>query len=436
MFLGTGEIKLGANPRDAAMSALFKIENEGAYSTKAIIDASADIDGRDRAFVNELVMGVLRNKLRIDYIIQFYSKMKLKKLSPRVLQILRCGVYQLIWMDKVPSSAACNESVKLASKYAHNAAKGYVNGVLRSISRNLDALPEPSGDDMAERMSVLYSCPKWLVEKLISQFGEDTSEAILRDSLLPHPAMIRANRTKTNPEELIKILDKEGISASRGDEEDCLIINGAIDVNSSKAYKDGCYTLQNINSMRAAIALSPKSGETVIDVCSAPGGKTTHIAELMGNRGRVIAFDVHPHKIKLIENAAKRLGLNCIEAMVHNSETPVDELKETADRVLADVPCSGIGVIHKKPDIKWNRQTEDVGALCTMQKNILNSAATYVKSGGTLVYSTCTILREENTDIIEEFLKTHDDFEKQSETLYLAHETGGSGFYICSLKRK
>ena len=434
--MGTGEISLGVNPREAAMTALYKIEVDGAYSTKAIIDASTNTDGRDKAFVNELVMGVLRNKLRIDYTIQAFSKIKLKKLSPKVHQILRCGVYQLLFMDKVPVSAACNEAVKLASKHAHSAAKGYVNGVLRSISRNLDMLPEPSNDDAAEKISVLYSCPKWLVEKLISQFGIDTTEAILKDSLLPHPVMIRANRTKTNPEELIKILDEEGISASHGDEEDCLIVTGAIDVNSSKAYKGGLYTLQNINSMRAAYALSPKSGETVIDLCSAPGGKTTHIAELMGNKGRVIAFDVHPHKINLIERAAERLGLTCVEAMVHNSENPIDELKKTADRVLADVPCSGIGVIHKKPDIKWNRQTEDIDALYIIQKNILNSAATYVKNGGTLVYSTCTILREENTDIIEEFLKTHDDFEKQSENLYLAHETGGSGFYICSLKRK
>ncbi len=427
---------MGANPREAAMTALYKIENDGAYSTKAIIDASANIDGRDKAFVNELVMGVLRNKLRIDYIIQSFSKIKLKKLSPKVHQILRCGVYQLLFMDKVPASAACNEAVKLASKHAHSAAKGYVNGVLRSISRSLDALPKLSADNVTEYMSVMYSCPKWLVEKLISQFGRETSEAILKDSLLPHPAMIRVNRTKTNAEELIKTLDEEGICAAKGETEDCLIITGAIDVTSSKAYNDGFYTLQNINSIRAALALSPTSGETVIDVCSAPGGKATHIAELMEDKGSVIAFDIHPHKIKLIENAAKRLGLTCIEAMVNDSEVPVDKFIGTADRVLADVPCSGIGVIHKKPDIKWNRQAEDIDKLCKTQKNILCSASQYLKSGGTLVYSTCTILKEENVDVIDDFLKTHNDFEKQSENLYLAHETGGSGFYICVLKKK
>lgn len=427
---------MGVNPREAAMIALYKIEKEGAYSTKAIVDAAKDADARDRAFVNELVMGVLRNKLRIDYIIQSYSKIRLKKLSPRVWQILRCGVYQLVWMDKVPTSAACNEAVKLASKYAHNAAKGYVNGVLRSISRSLDALPEPSAKNRAEYLSVMYSCPQWLVDKLSSQFGDETCEKILKDSLLPHSPMIRVNKTKTTAEKLMEILAEEGICAQKGEEEDCLIITGAIDINSSKAYKDGYYTLQNINSMRAVLALAPKSGETVIDVCSAPGGKTTHIAEIIEDKGKVIAFDIHPHKIKLIESAAKRLCLTCIDAMVNNSEMPVDKFIGTADRVLADVPCSGIGVIHKKPDIKWNRQAEDINKLCETQKNILCSASQYLKSGGTLVYSTCTILKEENSDVIDEFLKTHNDFEKQSEKLYLAHETGGSGFYICVLKKK
>ncbi len=433
---GTGEIKLGVNPREAAMYALYKIEYEGAYSTKAIFDTSNDLDTRDKAFVNELVMGVLKNKLRIDYVIQSFSKIKLKKISPKVLQILRCGVYQLLCMDKVPVSAACNEAVKLATKHAHSAAKGFVNGVLRSISRNLDSIPVPDRADICEFMSVTYSCPRWLVEKLYTQFGENICEEILKDSLLPHLSMIRVNTTKISEDELIDVLATEGIDAVKTDEKNCLIIKGAIDINASKAYADGYYTLQNINSFRASLALAPKSGETVIDVCSAPGGKTTHIAELMNDAGRVIAFDVHEHKIALIENAARRLGLGCIEAYIHDSQKPKEEFVCTADRVLADVPCSGIGVMHKKPDIKWNRTKEDIDALTLVQREILNSAAMYVKSGGTIVYSTCTILKEENSDITDEFVKTHTDFEKKSEKLYLAHETGGSGFYICILMKK
>ena len=211
---------------------------------------------------------------------------------------------------------------------------------------------------------------------------------------------------------------------------------GAIDIGASNAYKNGLYTLQNINSMRAALVLSPKENEFIIDMCSAPGGKTTHIAELMNNNGKVVAFDIHEHKIDLINRTAKRLSINIIDARVNNSEISIEELFGKADRVLCDVPCSGLGVIHKKPDIKWNRKEEDIAELLKIQKNILNSASKYVKSGGVLVYSTCTILREENEERIEEFLKENTDFEKDFEKLYLAHETGGSGFYICRLRKK
>lgn len=424
------------NPREEAVVALYKIENEGAYLGKALLDAVKKCDLRDRGFVNELIMGTVRNKLYIDFIIQSFSKIKLKKLSPWVLAILRIGVYQLIKMDNVPSSAACNEAVKLATRYAHNAARGYVNGVLRNIARNLEALPEPQGD-ITERLSVLFSMPLWLTKKLVGQFGAEEAKMILEDSLLPHNTTVRANALKTTAIELSSILNEEGISAAISkEEEQCLVIDGAIDINKSDAYKNGLYTLQNINSMRAALVLNPQKGETVIDVCAAPGGKTTHIAELMGDDGKVFAFDVHPHKISLIENAAKRLGIKTIEARCHNSEEVCDEFIGRADRVLADVPCSGIGVIHKKPDVKYNRQGEDISALCDIQAKILDSASQYVKAGGVLVYSTCTILEEENGAQIRSFVEKNPEFEVDFEETYLAHKTGGSGFYICRLKRK
>ncbi len=417
------------NPREAAVVALYKIEKEGAYLNKAILDNAKGLNPSDRALLNQLVMGVIRNKTYLDFLIQEYSKIKLKKLSAWVHQILRSGVYQLVFMDKIPVSAACNESVKLASRFAHSAAKGYVNGVLRSISRNLDNLPQP------KELSIEYSMPDWITKKLIAQFGEQITEEILKDSLLAHPTMVRVNTTKTTAQTLIKILEQEGICAEQG-EECCLKILGAIDIAASDSYKKGLYTLQNINSMRAALILSPKENEFIIDMCSAPGGKTTHIAELMNNKGRIVAFDIHEHKIELIKNSAKRLSLDIIDARVNNSEIPDESLFEKADRVLCDVPCSGLGVIHKKPDIKWNRKEEDIAELLKVQKNILNSAAKYVKSGGTLVYSTCTILKEENEGQIEEFLKENQKFEKDFEKLYLAHETGGSGFYICRLRKK
>ena len=424
---------MSANPRDAAMTALYKIEKDGAYLNKAVLEATDKCDVRDKGFVNELVMGTVRNKIYIDFIIQSYSKMKLKKLSPWVLAILRTAVYQLLYMDKVPVSAACNEAVKLASRYAHNAARGYVNGVLRSIARCEGDYPAPSGSE-AEKMSVLYSCPLWLAEKLTAQFGAEAAAVILKDSLCPHPTTVRANVMKASANELAGILKKEGILAEAKDEP-CVEIQGAINIKMSDSYKNGFYTLQNINSMQAALTLAPEKGELVMDVCAAPGGKTTHIAELMGDEGRVVAFDVHQHKIELIEKSAERLGLSCIEARCNNSEEVCEEFVGKADRVLADVPCSGIGVIHKTPDIKYTRKEEDLEALCRVQKKILESASKYVKSGGVLVYATCTILREENEMQTEVLLKEHTDFEKESEKLYLAHETGGSGFYICRMRR-
>lgn len=424
------------NPREAAVSALVKIEKDGEYSNRALFDSVRGTEPRDTALATELVMGVLRNKIYLDFIIRSYSKIRLKKLSPWVLQILRCGVYQLVMMDKIPPSAACNEAVKLAAKYAHSAAKGYVNGVLRTVSRSIDNLPRPTGT-RTEVMSVMYSCPLWITEKLTEQFGIDVTESILTDSLMPHLTMLRVNTLKITPCELAESLERSGVKTEEDtDVPECLRVFGAIDTVHMRQYKEGYFTPQNINSMRAALILDPHSGETVMDLCAAPGGKTTHIAELMQNRGRVIAFDIHRHKIALIENAAKRLGTDIIEAHCSNSEEPSDEYIGCADRVLADVPCSGIGVIHKKPDIKYNRRLEDIVELCKIQQRILENAARYLKDGGVLVYSTCTIFKDENENQIERFLKRHSEFEKEFEKLYFAHETGGSGFYICRMVKK
>lgn len=383
-----------------------------------------------------MVMGVLRNKIYLDFIIRSYSKIRLKKLSDYVLQILRCGVYQLVKMDKIPPSAACNEAVKLAKKYAHSAAGGYVNGVMRTVSRNIDNLPKPKGT-AAEVMSIKYSCPLWLVEKLINQSGEETTEDILSDSIKPHPTMLRVNRLKTTADELMEVLKAEGINAVKDTEtENCLRVSGAIDINKSNAYKNGLYTLQNINSIRAAALVNPRSGDTVMDLCAAPGGKTTYLAEMMENKGKIYAFDLHKHKIDLINNSAKRLGIDIIKAENKDTSKLMEEFSGIADCVLADVPCSGIGVIHKKPDIKYNRTESDIEELVKIQKNILNAAAVYVKGGGSIVYSTCTILEEENQNRIKEFLENHKDFKKEYEETYYAHKTGGSGFYVCRLVKE
>ncbi len=426
-----------ANARELVLKGLYRIETEEAYTNqvlKEILSGDA-VSAVDRGFVTELLTGVIRNRLRLDHVIERFSKIKLKKLSPWVHQLLRMGIYQILLMDRVPDSAACNETVKLARKYAHGGAQGYVNGLLRSVAREKEHIPLPEKNP--EFFSVRYSCPLWLTEKLLSQYGEDTCRNILEASLEKFPVSLRVNRLRINGEELRIKLEEEGIHGRLDAENPCrLLVDGSLDISRSKAYRDGLYSIQNSSSMRAVEVLAPRSGETVLDLCAAPGGKTTYAAEMMENRGRILAFDIHPHKTELIAKSADRLGISIVETARQDATEYMPEWTEKADRVLADVPCSGIGVIHKKPDIKWHRTEEDVDTLCKIQEKILKNAAGYVKPGGILVYSTCTILREENQEQISAFLDGNPEFVLEKEELLFTHETGGSGFYIAKLIRK
>lgn len=425
-----------ANARELVLKGLCRIEEKGEYSNIALayVLERDDLSPVDRAFVTELMMGVVRNRLKLDYIVQKFSKIKLKKLSPKVHQMLRMGIYQMVCMDNIPDSAACNETVKLANKYAHGGAKGYVNGLLRSVSREKENIEYPTDD--LNRLSIYYSCPLWLTEKLICQYGADECEKILADSHIKHPPAIRVNRTKITENELIKVLDDEGIKVKETDIENCLLVDGAINVKKSKAYLDGLYTLQGISSMMAVDVLAPEANEFVMDMCAAPGGKTTQIAEIMGDKGKVLAFDIHPHKIDLINSAAKRLGLSSVEAKLGNSAVFMEEYDRKADRVLVDAPCSGIGIIHKKPDIKWQREEKDIEQLVKIQRDILENSSKYVKSGGVLVYSTCTILKEENQEQVQKFLENNTDFELKEEQQIQTYQKGGNGFYIAKMIRK
>ena len=426
-----------ANAREAVLKGLHRIETESAYTNQVLKemltgDRIADVD---RGFATELLTGVVRHRLRLDYVIERFSKIKLKKLSPWVHQILRMGIYQILFLERVPDSAACNESVKLARRYANGGAQGFINGLLRTVAREKENISLPK--EPRQRLSVAYSCPLWLTEKLIHQYGEEITEKILTASQEKYPVSLRVNQLATTAEELQKRLAEEGISA-RIDEKNShrLLVDGALNVSQSSAYREGFYTVQNSSSMTAVEMLDPKRGETVLDLCAAPGGKTTYMAELMENEGKVLAFDIHPHKTELIQKSAQRLGISIVDVVVQDATVSMDAWVGKADRVLADVPCSGIGVIHKKPDIKWHRTPEDVEELCSIQKRILRNAAGYVKPEGVLVYSTCTILQEENQDQVAAFLKETSGFVLEEERLLFTHETGGSGFYIAKLIRK
>jgi len=423
--------------RETALKALYDIEINGTFTNAALNSAlsGAELEAHDRGFVTELIYGVVSNKTAIDFIISKYSKIKIKKMTPWVLSILRMGIFQIYYMDKIPHSAACNEAVKLAKKYSHRAGSGFVNGVLRSFAREVENFEFPKEKGDAEYLSLKYSYPIWMTEKLTAEYGAERCRKIYEENSKAHGVFLRVNTLKTSTDELIERLKSEDVNCEKTHIDGCLQVTGRLSIDKSPAYRDGLYSLQNISSQMAVKTLAPKPGDTVIDMCAAPGGKSCAIAEKMKNDGRILSFDVFEHKIDLIKKSAQRLGIDIIDARLQDGTVCLTELENSADCVLADVPCSGLGVIHKKPDIKWRRTEEDIEELCQIQKEILKTAAAYVKSGGTLVYSTCTILPEENRLQIEEFLKSHSEFEKLSEEQILTGEMGESGFYICKMMK-
>lgn len=424
--------------REIALRALYDIEKNDTYINAALKTAlaSEELSGADRGFVTELLYGVVTNKTAIDFIISKYSKVKLKKMTPWVLNILRMGIFQIYYMDKIPHSAACNESVKLAKKYSHKAASGFVNGVLRSFSKDAETFQFPDFQNVAETLSLEYSYPVWLTQKVIEEYGYDKCTKLFEENRKAHGTFLRVNTLKTTADELIEILKDEDIICEKAEIENCLVVKGRINVEKSTAYKNGLYSLQNISSQKTIRTLAPKAGNLVIDMCAAPGGKSCGMAELMKNQGKIISFDIFEHKIELIEKAAERLGITTVDARLQDARIGCEEFRESADCVLADVPCSGFGVLHKKPDIKWKRTEADIDEIISIQKDILETASSYVKSGGVLVYSTCTILPEENRLRIEEFLREHSEFKKVSEEQILTTEIGESGFYICKMVKE
>ncbi len=421
--------------REAALLALYEIEYNGAYSNIALknILKNTTLDERDRAFATALVYGVTSHKLTLDYMIEQFSGIRLKKLSKYILLIVRMGLFQIRYMDKVPMSAAVDESVRLAKRYAHKAAAGYVNGVLRTAARTEPEEPKEA--------YLRYSFAREAVQKLYDDYGV-RAEPIMQ-ALNREPEMIvRANRLKTDRDTLAKLLGATICPLAP----DALYVK-RLDASSSREFLQGLYSVQDAAPMAACLALSPQEGELVMDVCAAPGGKTTYIAELMHNKGRIIAFDIHEHRTELIKKNAVRLGTDIIETRVHDARTAADEFIGRADKVLADVPCSGLGIARRKPELKYKTDFEELPAL---QLEILKAAAEYLKPGGELVYSTCTLYKDENERVMRRFLEENPGFELQSmKTLLpdgfceeepgmmtvLPDSVGCDGFFISKIKR-
>ena len=416
--------------RGVAFSVLLNVFENDSYSNIAL-DAALRESGLsllDKAFATNIVYGVLTNLLFLDYQIKSYSKIPLKKLSESVKTILRISLYQMIFMDKVPESAAVNEGVNLAKKKAYKSS-GFVNAVLRAFVRGGRVLPPD--DDTVKYLSLMYSYPLWIVKKWLSYFGEDECEKLLEAGNTAPPLTVRVNTSRISKEEL-----KEKLSAEDSAAECALNLTNRGSVSDMEEFKAGLFTVQDAAAQKAVLVLAVQKGDKVLDMCAAPGGKTTHIAEMTGETGEVHAWDIYPHKIKLIEDNAKRLSLSNINAYVHNGKEPKEELFGYFDKVLLDAPCSGLGIIRRKPDIKWARKEEDIEGIVKEQAALLKIAANYVKRGGSLLYSTCTVNREENEDMASRFLKNHTDFEKEAEILLLPHKDKTDGFYICLMKRK
>lgn len=400
------------NTREIVINTLVDINHNDAFSNISLNKHIPDkIGSQDENFIREITYGVLENKIYIDYILLKLSTIKLKKIHPIIMEILRIGVYQILFMDRVPNSAAVNESVNLAKKYGHKGSVGFVNGVLRSLIRDRENVININIKDNKEYLSIKYSHPLYMVEKLVNDYGIKFAEEILKSNNERPDLNIRINTLKVDKEELIKELIDYGFEVFEGKYgKDTLIIKNPSNITKTKEFTDGYFTIQDESSQLVSQIMNPKPNSFVLDVCSAPGGKATHMAQIMGNKGKILARDFYNHKIKLIKENSKRLGIDIIEAEVYDVMKRDDTLIGKADYVLLDAPCSGFGLLRRKPEIRWNRKEEDIKELTILQWNILNTVKDYVKNQGVVVYSTCTILKDENINMINKFLKENKEF--------------------------
>lgn len=421
------------NPRKLAANVLTKIERDGAYSniTLAAELKDSDMSPENKKLTSALVYGVLDRKITLDYVLSRFMKTPIKKTAPYTLQVLRCALYQIMYMDKIPDSAAVNEAVKLIKKSKESRNSGFVNAVLRSALREEKLLPEGDG---VKDLSIRYSCPEWITDSFIKDYGTENAVALLEESLKAPPVTLRVNTVKISSDELIEKLKAEGITAVKGDVENSLILEKGTDIGGCDLFRQGFFHVQDTASQKAVAVLAPKPSERVLDICSAPGGKSFTMAQILENKGEIIACDLYEHKLKLISDSAERLGLNIIKATLNDATVYNHDLGEF-DKVLCDVPCSGLGVIRRKPEIKY-KPIEDFGELEKIQYSILENAVKYLKSGGSILYSTCTLRRNENENQINRFLENHEEFSKEYEHTFMPHTDSTDGFYCALLVKR
>lgn len=409
----------------------------------------------DRAFATEVVYGSLRSLNTLDWILQQHIKKPLEKQTPWIRNILRLGVYQMMYMDRVPPSAAVNEAANQARRFGHPGQVSFVNGVLRNVLRKKDQLSFPSLEEYpVDHISLKYSHPSWLVERWLSHLGMEETIELCKSNNRPAPNTVRTNTLKITREELLGTLTGEGLNVKKAPHApEGIMIEGIGGLRGFKPFENGLFQVQDESSMLVGHAVSPKPGSLVLDAASAPGGKATHMAQIMEDRGTVIAFDIHSHKLRLIEENCRRLGITCIKPLEADARKIDGDFAGKADYVLLDAPCTGTGVLRRRPDLRWKKNQGQLPEIIELQKEMLESASRCLKPGGVLVYSTCSVLNEENIGQVDKFLESNGSFRLESlnsflpETLGEAdtvrrgfvqlypHRQGTDGFFMARIRR-
>ncbi len=429
--------------REAAVFALERTRRDGAWSS-ALSDAMKtkyNLDSRSLSLAVSISLGVLQSTALLDYYIDLNSK-SASKIEPKVRDIMRSGAYQLIFMDKIPASAAVNESVALCKKLGYSRASGFCNAVLRKIASSADKLPEPPGKGTAQYLSVKYSHPQQLAQYIVDRRGYDAAEAFLAaDNTIPDTCL-QVNTLKITPDELMARLLAESIPCSMHPWlPNCIVTAGSVSL--MPGFDEGLFYVQDPAAKCAVLAAALEPGMYVLDSCAAPGGKSFAAAIAMRNEGSIDSCDLHDKKIRLISEGAQRLGISCINAFSHDAREP---FYRQYDAIIADVPCSGYGVIRKKPEIRY-KPLEDSASMPAIQAAILENLSQYVKPGGVIVYSTCTVLERENEDVVKAFLRAHAEFSAEGFTLpngetaadgyitFWPDIHGTDGFFVSKLRR-
>lgn len=441
------------SPREAAFEILYRIHSDSSYSNLTLdkVQKENNLSGKDAAFCTALTYGVLERQLTLDYIIRQYSSLRLKKIEPKALIILRMGVYQLLYMDSVHAGAAVNESVNLAKKLKLHKASGFINGLLRSFVRADLAYKMPDEKDKVKFLSVKFSCPEEIVKFWLNSYPEKIVEDML-ESFMGRPELtLRVNNLKASRDELIAELSDSGVKAKKSIlSENAINVSSTGSIESLKAFKDGKMYVQDISSIIASEAVYPKAGEKVADVCAAPGSKSFSMALLAEDKAEISSFDLYPHKVELIRKSAERLSITSINTNVRDALSSSEELEGKFDAVLCDAPCSGLGVIGRKPEIRY-KSFEEMQSLPELQYKILANTAKLVKKGGRLIYSTCTLNPEENGKIADKFLCENKNFralplklnenikrgivEPENQLTLFPHINNTDGFFVSAFEK-